>query len=94
MNNKKNKGLLFVLLLSITLPILAQTGVNSPYSQFGVGELKTFYFHPYTNSMGGLSYTIRKNNIINNSNPASYTAMDSNSFVFDMFFGYPFIVTV
>ena len=45
MNNKKNKGLLFVLLLSITLPILAQNGVNSPYSQFGVGELKTFYFH-------------------------------------------------
>ena len=84
MNNKKNKGLLFVLLLSITLSIFAQNGVNSPYSQFGVGELKTFYFHPYTNSMGGLSYTIRKNNMINNNNPASYTAMDSNSFVFDM----------
>ncbi|MBR5776928.1 MAG: hypothetical protein IKY22_00450 [Bacteroidales bacterium] len=91
MNNKKNRWLLFVLLFSVTLPIFAQNGINSPFSQFGVGELKTHYFHPYINSMGGLSYTIRKNNVINTNNPASYAAIDSNSFVFDMGLGADFI---
>ena len=91
MSNKKNKGLLLLLLLAIMNPVFGQNGINSPFSQFGVGELKTFYSHPYTASMGGLSYTIRKNNVINTANPASYTAIDSNSFVFDMGFGFDFI---
>ena len=73
------------------IPAMGQNGINSPFSQFGIGELKTLYSHPYTGSMGGLAYTVRKNNIINFANPASYTAIDSNSFVFDMGFGFDFI---
>lgn len=91
MNNKKNKGILLLLLFSIMIPAMGQNGINSPFSQFGIGELKTLYSHPYTGSMGGLAYTVRKNNIINFANPASYTAIDSNSFVFDMGFGFDFI---
>ena len=90
MNNKKNKGILLLLLFSIIMPVVGQNGINSPFSQFGIGELKTLYSHPYTGSMGGLSYAIRKNNIINFANPASYTAFDSNSFVFDMGMGFDF----
>ncbi len=91
MKNKKRKIFAFLISWILIIPIVAQNGINSPYSQFGVGELKTSFSHPYTNSMGGLSYTIRNNNMINSYNPASYTSIDSNSFVFDMGFGFDFI---
>lgn len=61
----------------------AQNGLNSPYSQFGIGEIKSPYTNPITNAFGGLSYTVRNNFSINSNNPASYSAIDTNSFVFD-----------
>ena len=91
MNNKRNKALMLLVLWAVAFSVSAQNGLNLPYSQFGVGDLKAFYSHPYINSMGGLSYTLRKDNVINNNNPASYAAIDSNSFVFDMGLGFDFI---
>ena len=68
MNNKRNKALMLLVLWAVAFSVSAQNGLNLPYSQFGVGDLKAFYSHPYINSMGGLSYTLRKNNVINNNN--------------------------
>ena len=46
MNKKKNRGILLLLLFSIMIPAMGQNGINSPFSQFGIGELKTLYSHP------------------------------------------------
>lgn len=60
----------------------AQVRVGSPYSRFGIGDL-----HRLSNAknlaMGGTTLAIRDNGGINYSNPASYTAFDSLSFVFE-----------
>lgn len=59
-----------------------QSKINSPYSMFGPGEVKgNEYFRNM--SMGGISQGFRSNVSVNFLNPASYTAVDSMSFVFD-----------
>ena len=74
-------GLLFLLL---TLPGLqAQNRINMPYSIYGVGELRFNEFHQNM-GMGGLSQGFRSNMFVNDVNPASYTATDSTSFIFDI----------
>lgn len=55
---------------------------TSPYSRFGMGELRS-YSLGRTTAMGGASLASRYNNQINASNPASYTAIDSLSFIFE-----------
>lgn len=56
--------------------------INSPYSMFGPGEVMgNQYFRNL--SMGGISQGFRSNVSINHLNPASYTALDSLSFVFE-----------
>lgn len=60
-----------------------QLMVNSPYSRFGLGEL-------YKNesgisrSMGGISYGLRSTHFINSKNPASYTSVDTATFLIDV----------
>ena len=58
------------------------TGAYSPYSFYGVGDLKKPGF-AYNNAMGGVGYGIRTNRIINYMNPAALNAQDSSSFMFD-----------
>ncbi len=76
---------LFLLIISIltTLPELqAQNRINMPYSIYGVGEVR--FNHYYQNmGMGGLSQGFRSNMFVNDVNPASYSAVDTTSFVFD-----------
>jgi len=63
-------------------PLFAQTRISSPYSRFGLGDL-------HRNSsivlmgMGGTSISFSSPYYINFSNPASYGAFDTTSFVFD-----------
>lgn len=61
----------------------AQDRISSPYSRFGVGEL---FGNTHVNNMamGGISQGIYNPLFVNTSNPASYTAFDSLSFVFDV----------
>ncbi len=60
----------------------SQARINSPYSMFGPGEIKgNEYFRNM--GLGGIAQGFRKNTTINYINPASYTALDSLSFVFD-----------
>lgn len=66
-----------------TLNIMAQSGTNSPYSQFGLGLLAE-QTSGFNRGMNGLGLGFREHNQINYINPASYSAVDSLSFIFDI----------
>lgn len=78
-----NKALLSVLSIAATLTAHAQTSSNSPYTRYGLGDLSDQVF---TNNaaMGGIGYALRAKDQINPMNPASYSAVDSLSFMFDV----------
>lgn len=68
--------------LSAFLSIQAQNNSGSPYSFYGVGILPENN-GPYS-AMGGVAAAMRDNKNINFLNPASYTALDSNRFYFQL----------
>lgn len=76
-------GLLIVILISgFTLKSVAQAYISSPYSIYGIGTL--FSNISMNNmAMGGTSIAYRSSAVINQMNPASYTAFDSLSFIFE-----------
>ncbi len=62
----------------------AQTnGSNSPYSRYGFGLLND-RTGPRAAAMGGTSYASRGGRILNLKNPASFSAVDSLTFLFDI----------
>ena len=79
------KTYLLVLVLAVSshcyLP--AQNATSSPSSRFGYGELNDNIPVPYR-AMGGVSAGLRRNNAINMAQPASYTACDTMTFMFDV----------
>lgn len=79
-----NRRLLHTLALSLcALCAVAQSGTNSPYSQFGLGTLAE-QTSGFNRGMNGLALGFREHNQINYLNPASYSAIDSLSFIFDV----------
>ncbi len=62
--------------------VQAQARINMPNSLYGVGEVR---FNQNVNNMGmaGVAQAYRTNRSINDINPASYSALDSTSFVFE-----------
>lgn len=56
---------------------------QSPYTRFGLGEISRGLTNA-SKGMGGLSLGIRDASLINPANPASYTAVDSMTFIFDL----------
>ena len=73
-----------MLLAMATLYAPAQTnGSNSPYSRFGLGSLKD-QSQGFNKAMSGVALGFRDGNRINMQNPASYSAIDSLSFIFDV----------
>jgi hypothetical protein len=69
-------------LFSFTLISEGQKLVNSPYSRFNIGTLEPAGSFRSL-GMGGIGTSIRDNNSIYFSNPASYSSLDTNSFIFD-----------
>lgn len=61
----------------------AQNATSSPSSRFGYGELNNNLPNAYR-AMGGVGIGMRSNKVINPSQPASYTACDSMTFMFDV----------
>lgn len=59
-----------------------QSSISSPYSAFGLGNLVNAN-NIQNASMGNLSTGMRDHFTVNFQNPASYTAFDSTSFVFE-----------
>lgn len=70
------------LLLAFVMTGWAQSGTNSPYSKFGLGTLAP-QSTGFNRGMNGLAYGFHEHNQINYQNPASYSALDSLSFIFD-----------
>ncbi len=66
----------------ISATALAQSGTNSPYSAYGLGELSE-QSGGFSRGMNGLGLGFREHNQINYLNPASYSSIDSLSFIFD-----------
>lgn len=56
--------------------------INSPYSMYGYGKMTDLSF-ARGRAMGGVGYGFREGTEINISNPASYSAVDSMTFIFD-----------
>lgn len=73
-----------ILLVSLSLGVNAQNGINSPYSQYGVGFSNLPFNMPSAAALGGVTYTRSSINTVNPFNPASYAAVNSETFVFDM----------
>jgi hypothetical protein len=61
----------------------AQNATSSPSSRFGYGELNDNLPSAYR-AMGGVGIGMRSNKAINSAQPASYTACDSMTFMFDI----------
>ena len=64
------------------IPAAAQSGTNSPYSQYGLGLLNE-QSSGFNRGMNGLGLGFREHNQVNYINPASYSALDSLTFIFD-----------
>jgi hypothetical protein len=81
MLNRKT-SYLFLCLFLFAYNAHTQNRIKSPYSRFGLGELQANSFaRPM--AMGGVKYALRSNDIINFYNPASYSAFDTTTFVFE-----------
>ena len=71
-----------VLLLGATLLANAQSGTNSPYSQYGLGVLSD-QTSGFNRGMNGVGLGFHEHNQVNYLNPASYASLDSMTFIFD-----------
>ena len=60
----------------------AQNNTNSPYSRYGYGQMAD-QGASNSRAMGGIAYGLRDKTHTNFANPASYTAIDSLTFVFE-----------
>lgn len=60
----------------------AQSGTNSPYSQYGLGDMADQGVG-FNKGMSGVGLAFRKGNEVNPLNPASYSSVDSLSMIFD-----------
>ena len=76
------KILCAALAAAFSFTALAQSGTNSPYSQYGLGALSE-QSGGFSRGMNGLGIAFHEHNQVNYLNPASYSALDSLSFIFD-----------
>lgn len=63
--------------------VMAQSGTNSPYSQYGLGKLADQSIG-MSRGMNGVGIAFRESGHVNYLNPASYSSIDSLTFVFDI----------
>ncbi|MHB1176812.1 MAG: hypothetical protein ACYCZO_00610 [Daejeonella sp.] len=76
------RNIFLLALLAVGVASQAQTTSTSPYSQFGLGDLKGSFL-PQNRAMGGLSMGVRKPGVYNNinlANPASYSTLALTTF--------------
>lgn len=78
--------LLSVTFLASSVSLLrAQTGINSPSSRYGFGTMADPSLG-FNKAMGGVAQGFRNGQEINSANPASYSAVDSLTALFDIGF--------
>lgn len=80
----KNKAFLITIITFLSiLPVISQNNTNSPYTSLGYGELSDNNSGEQR-AMGGVAIGSRSKYRINSVNPASYSAADSVTFMFDV----------
>ncbi len=81
---KKIKLYLLLVIATLSANAFAQTGINSPYSRYGLGQLNDKNVNSAAMGMGGLSVATHDPTALNPANPASYGSLDSSSFLFEI----------
>ena len=71
--------------VAFSICAMAQSGTNSPYSQYGLGT-QSDQTAGFNRGMNGLGLGFREHNQVNFINPASYSSVDSITFIFDVGF--------
>ena len=84
MKNRYNYLIALATLMCLAPAAKTQNGFNIPFSQYGIGLSDMPYNMPSAFSMGGAVFSRSSRNIINPFNPASYAAIENESFVFDI----------
>lgn len=72
-----------VFLLLFSTQLIGQNNTNSPYTRYGFGDL-TEGTATELRGMGGVGIANRSKSTINALNPASYSSVDSLTFMFDL----------
>ena len=81
--DKKILALLAATTMFFSISSAQTSGGNSPYSRYGWGNL-TDGGQGFNKSMGGVALGFKGKDLLNYSNPASYAAIDSITFLFDI----------
>lgn len=74
---------LAIIAASFVLAAHAQNGINTPYSRYGFG-IQSEHAMGFNKGMGGIAQGFRNGREINIANPASYSAADSLTAIFDL----------
>ena len=82
-NSNSIRLLIGIALMAITTITIAQNNANSPYTRYGYGQLEDDCFSK-SQAMGGAAIGTRTFNSINPVNPATYSCIDSTTFLFEM----------
>ncbi len=72
---KTRTYILLILIATACSSISAQNGINSPFSQYGIGYSNLPYNMPAASALGGVVYSRSAFNSINPFHPASYAAI-------------------
>lgn len=81
--NLNKKVFVAISAMALSIGAFAQSGTNSPYSQYGLGVLSD-QTSGFNRGMNGLGIAFREHNQVNHLNPASYSSVDSLTFIFDI----------
>lgn len=77
------KYLISLAFLAISTAMNAQSATSSPYSMYGLGLIAD-QSQSFSRGMNGVGLAFRDNTNVNTLNPASYSAVDSLTFIFDV----------
>ena len=81
---KRIFGSLFAAILTLSATAqTSQSGTISPYSQYGLGTLAD-QSQAFSRGMGGTGIGMRNGTLVNTLNPASFSAVDSLTMLFDV----------
>lgn len=78
-----NKLIIILFLAFCFSDAFAQANVDSPYSMFGVGQVRDKSMNARLKGMGGVANAMSGKGMLNVGNPASYAMIDTLAFLFD-----------
>ncbi len=81
---RKLEGLIaFALAVLVAVPVYGESGINSPYSRYGFGMVSDNAVGK-NKAMAGMGIGMRERNVLNTLNPASYSTVDTLTFLLDI----------